>query len=151
MDVTSITRMVSSLKAAMEIGQTILNLRSASDLQAQAVALNTQILNALASALDAKAECLDLLEAKADLQKELRELKKQIRTRQNVEFRDNVYWLRKDRALDEGPFCPRCLGRPNQVIVTRMTRMTNPDNEVYWRCPVCDYMINKPGQSTPLE
>jgi len=87
--------MVSSLKAAMEIGQTILNLRSASDLQAQAVALNAQILNALASALDAKAECLDLLEAKADLQKELRELKKQIRTRQNVEFRDKFIGCEK--------------------------------------------------------
>jgi beta propeller repeat protein len=52
-------------------------------------------------------ECAKLSEENAQLRLEVHELREQIRTRQTMEFRDDVYWRNEDGQLI-GPICPKC-------------------------------------------
>jgi hypothetical protein len=99
MDITSINAMLTSLKAAKDIGQGMLELKTAAEVQTKVIELQTLILAAQSSALDAKGECLDFLEKIADLKKENRELRERIELRERLAFRDNVHW-RKVRVAE---------------------------------------------------
>src|SRR5215467_12644303 len=115
MDIASITATLASLKAAKEIGQGLLELKSVTDIQTKVIELQNLILAAQSSALDARGECIDLVEKNAELQQKLRLLNEQMETRQNMIYRDDVYWMPKEGGIDEGPYCPRCLDGPHHL------------------------------------
>src|SRR6266571_3103207 len=83
-------------------------------------------------------ECAKLAEENARLRQENLQLHERIETRENMEYRDDVYW-RRVSDLVEGPFCPRCFDKDQ-----RQARMTRSEGE-FWRCTVCDLIIDKPS------
>lgn len=91
---------------------------------------------------DVQMEGARLAEENARLRQELIELREQLRTRQEMQYQDNVYWRQSGQGSREGPFCPKCLdgdGKP--------ARMSDRADDDFWRCPVCSYIIMKPGRS----
>jgi hypothetical protein len=88
---------------------------------------------------DVQVECAKLAEENARMRQELINLRAQVQTRQEMTFRDNVYW-RTSKGEDEGPYCPKCLDGSN-----RAARMTNMADDAFWRCPVCTCAIQMPG------
>jgi DNA repair exonuclease SbcCD ATPase subunit len=85
-------------------------------------------------------ECVKLAEDNANLRQELIELREKQKTRQDMEHRDNAYWRRLEGDKYEGPYCPKCLDGENKAA-----RMSARDGDNYWRCPVCDLPILRPG------
>lgn len=91
---------------------------------------------------DVQMEGARLAEENARLRQELIALQEQVRTRQEMQYRDNVYWRQAGQGEREGPFCPKCLdgdGKP--------ARMSDRADDDCWRCPVCRYVVMKPGRS----
>ena len=86
---------------------------------------------------DVQMEGAKLAEENARLRQELIDLRQQVQTRQEMIFRDNVYWRHQSDDKIEGPFCPKCLDGEGKS--SRMTDLA--DN--YWRCPVCSFAIEK--------
>lgn len=61
-------------------------------------------------------ECANLAEENARLRQELMDLREKTRARQEMEFRDNVYWRLSEDARKEGPFCPKCLDGDGNLV-----------------------------------
>jgi hypothetical protein len=87
---------------------------------------------------DVQMEGAKLAEENARLRQELIDLRQQVDTRQQMEFRDNVYWRLSLQGKGEGPFCPKCLDGDGKAA-----RMVDAPN--HWECPVCDFTTRKPG------
>jgi hypothetical protein len=103
---------------------------------------NTDLRQKLA---DVQMEGAKLAEENARLRQELIDLREQLQTRQDMHFRDNVYWRRRADA-EEGPFCPKCLDGDRKAA-----RMVDRPDDEWWRCPVCKTIIEKPGRhSRPI-
>jgi len=85
-------------------------------------------------------ECAKLAEENAHLRQELLEFREQKKVRQNMEFVESVYWRAND-GKREGPFCPKCLDGNE-----RSSRMADRHDDHCWRCAVCGYAIQKPGE-----
>jgi hypothetical protein len=142
MDIGSIGSMLSSLNAAKNIGQAMLEMKVSSDVQTKVIELQSQILGATSSALDAKTECIELVEENARVRHQLRQLQDQIAARNGMTFEYNVYW-RSNGSISEGPFCPRCFDGESQ----RAARMSIVKDPGFWRCPVCGCFEHMPGSS----
>ena len=148
MDIASINALVASLKAAKDIGQGMLELKTAAEVQTKVIQLQGLILEAQSSALDAKTECVELIEENADLKKDNRELRERLEIRERMVFRDNVSWRTIDESeSDEGPFCPGCFDGTNHLAA----RLAERHGDKYWRCPVCSAFIQKPGADQRTE
>ena len=89
---------------------------------------------------DVQVECAKLAEENAHLRQELIGLREQAQTRQDMQYRDNVYWRQFPDGKQEGPFCPKCLDGDSKAA-----RMSNRPGDSCWRCPVCNYFIQKQG------
>jgi len=84
-------------------------------------------------------ECAKLAEENARLLQELLELKQQAQIRQEMHYRDNVYWREVAGASSEGPFCPKCLDGSHKAV--RLTDLSDT-----WHCPVCNWALWKPNR-----
>lgn len=89
---------------------------------------------------DVQLEGAKLAEENARLRQELIELREQVRTRQEMQHQDNVYWRQSGQGRREGPFCPKCLDGEGKAA-----RMSDRPDDHWWRCPVCGCIIKKPG------
>lgn len=90
-----------------------------------------------------RVECAKLAEENARLRDELTALREQTSLRAAMEFRENVYWRKGDgMERSEGPFCPKCLDGTGKAA-----RMAVREESDYWRCLVCDCVIQRPGPS----
>lgn len=87
-------------------------------------------------------ECAKLAEKNARLRQELLDLREQSQTRQEMKFKDNVYWRVNGDEM-EGPFCPKCLDGDK-----KSSRMAERSEDSFWRCPVCGCNIRRPGTSS---
>jgi len=90
---------------------------------------------------DVQVECAKLAADNASLRQENLEFREQLQTRQDMEFRQNVYWRRLAPGKFEGPYCPKCLDGERKTA-----RMGDRPDDHYWRCPVCGTFIQKPGE-----
>lgn len=81
-----------------------------------------------------------LVAENAELRQQLTELRERQRTRSAMRFEQNVYWQAMDGASRVGPFCPKCLDGGEKAV-----RMTDRVDDHWWRCPVCDVTVEKPG------
>ncbi|MGZ3592053.1 MAG: hypothetical protein ACXU99_15475 [Thermodesulfobacteriota bacterium] len=98
---------------------------------------NTELKQKLA---DVQMECANLAEENARLRQELIDLREKVQTRENMEYKDNVYWRRSSDGKLQGPFCPKCLDGTQKAA-----RMKERSNDHWWRCPVCDCIVERPG------
>ena len=94
---------------------------------------------------DVQVECAKLAEENARLRQELIDLRERERIREEMQYADNVYWRPSGKGKREGPFCPKCFDGENKTA-----RMSEHLEDSYWRCPVCNYAILKPGESHTL-
>lgn len=62
-------------------------------------------------------------------------------TREEMHYQYNVYWRQSGPGAPEGPFCPKCRDGEGKTA-----RMSDRPHDDFWRCPVCDYTIEKPGR-----
>lgn len=85
-------------------------------------------------------ECVKLAEDNAFLRQQLLDLREKEQLRENMEFRDNVYWQRLEDGKYEGPYCPKC-----RDGAQKNTRMQERSDDHYWRCKVCSCSVEKPG------
>lgn len=90
---------------------------------------------------DVQMEGAKLAEENARLRQELLDLREQAKTRQEMHYRDNVYWRQLGGGKSEGPFCPKCLDGNGKTA-----RMSDFADFQSWICPVCSCSIQKPGR-----
>ena len=62
-------------------------------------------------------------------------------TLEEMHHQYNVYWRQTGQGTGEGPFCPKCRDGER-----REARMSDQPHDDFWRCPVCDYVVEKPGR-----
>jgi hypothetical protein len=74
------------------------------------------------------------------LRQVLTDLHRKMKTDQEIHYRDDVYWRKLEDGKEEDPFCPKCFHRDDKT-----PRMTDRPGEKNWQCPVCTYVIWKPG------
>jgi hypothetical protein len=86
-------------------------------------------------------ECAKLAEENARLRQELVDLRERAEIRRTMTYAGNVYWREVD-GHREGPFCPKCLDGDNKAA-----RMAERADDRYWRCAVCAYSSEIPGQA----
>jgi ribosomal protein L37AE/L43A len=89
---------------------------------------------------DVQLEYAKLAEENVRLRQELLDLREHAQTRQEMHYQDNVYWRRSGQDKVEGPFCPKCLDGQDKPA-----RMSERSGDSFWRCPVCNTAIRKPG------
>ncbi len=89
---------------------------------------------------DVQVECAKLAEDNALLRQDLIEIREKLQAREDMEYRNNVYWRRLSDGKFEGPYCPKCLDGERKVA-----RMADRSDDNFWRCAVCDYLIEKSG------
>ncbi|MCI0650431.1 MAG: hypothetical protein L0Z55_00960 [Planctomycetes bacterium] len=89
-------------------------------------------------------ECAKLSEDNAQLRQELVDLRKQAEVRQEMDYANDVYWRVAGEGKRDGPFCPKCLDGK-----AMLARMSNQASDRYWRCHVCDHVIEKSGRGSP--
>lgn len=92
--------------------------------------------------VDVQMEGAKLAEENGRLRQELADLREQARTRQQMQYENNVYWRQTTEGKREGPFCPKCLDGNNKP-----SRMSDFSDFHAWICPVCNCSIPKPGRS----
>ena len=124
MDITSISAAINSLKAATDIAQGIIKLKSLSDVQTKVIELQNQILTAQSNALNALAEHSALLERIEALQKELARLKAWEQERTNYALKEvapgNFAYVLKEGTKPEEPqywLCCQCFDEGYKSIV----------------------------------
>jgi hypothetical protein len=93
---------------------------------------------------DVRMEGAKLAEENARLREELIALRQRAELRASMKYRDNVYWQEPEGGAVEGPFCPKCFDGS-----ARAARMADRAQQEYWRCPVCDLIVDKPNRRPP--
>ncbi len=145
MDIASITAAISSLKAAKEIAQALLEMKSLGDVQAKVIDLQTQILSAQSSALDAQSEQFELRQRIAEIERQLSELKSWATERQRYELKAvaserYAYVLKAEHRGSEPEYwlCSNCFDRGERSIM-----QLGPHSQYgkQYQCPRCNHMI----------
>jgi formate dehydrogenase maturation protein FdhE len=71
-----------------------------------------------------------------ELQEENIQLKKRADFRENMEYRDNVFYLNNPpKGYHAGPYCPKCLEDTDKIASLRLR--TDRDGTRYGYCNVC--------------
>lgn len=124
MDITSISAAINSLKAAKDIIQGMMKLKSSADVQTKVIELQNQILLAQGNALDAKTEYSSLLDRVEALQKELVRLKAWEQERTNYVLKEvssgNFAYVLKDSTKAEEPqhwLCCQCFNDGYKSVI----------------------------------
>jgi len=90
-----------------------------------------------------KVELLERLSSlsneKEKLKKELTELKEQQKIKEQIEFKNDVYWKIKDKEKDikEGPYCPNCYDSEKKLM--HLLSSADPKHPY---CPKCNLIIS---------
>lgn len=84
--------------------------------------------------IDAKAALLEARQENIDLGQRVQQLEEAARLRDELTFKNNVYW-----KGDEGPFCPRCFDSDGAA-----RRMEVSSDDPTWKCLTCDKWVYTP-------
>lgn len=87
---------------------------------------------------DLRDELYKIIEEKFELQEENQDLKKRLNLKENLYFKNNMYWLKKENDI-VGPYCSKCYDKDNKLV-----HFHTDDN--YYRCPVCNFALNEEGK-----
>lgn len=142
MDITGIPAAVSSLKAAIDIAQSLLKMKNMTDVQAKVIELQSALLDAQSGALAATAAQYELLEKVRVLERELQAKTdwegEKVRYSLVTPWRGmaQAYALRRDAANGEPPHlvCTNCFNNGRRVI---LNPARDKDGWVQLVCPTC--------------
>ena len=132
MDISSIASALSSLKAAKDIAQSLLELKNAVDIQSRVIELQGAILTAQGKTLDAQAEQFEMQKLVSELETKLKQLSDQKEFVSRLKRQNSFYFA----DGDPDPFCPRCVEvnwRPVHLVKTTKLEMRLR----IWACPEC--------------
>lgn len=90
--------------------------------------------------LELKETILNLKEQILSIREENLALKEKITSdhqKENLIFRDNMYWKKQADGSEDGPFCSGCYDKDGSLIRMHVFRTVNI-------CPVCDKKIFNP-------
>lgn len=82
--------------------------------------------------LEVQEKLLEMQSKIQDLEKENSELKEKLKIKENLIYRNNVYWI-NNKDKEDGPFCPRCWDADKKLV-----RLQPFDKSDYsYDCPNC--------------
>lgn len=152
--VTEIAGLMSSLKAAKDIAQTMIGLRDAAAFQAKAIEFQSKILDAQNAAFAAQEERSALVERVHDLEQEVARLEAWDAEKQRYELKDVgsgalAYALKNEAGGTEPPhwICAKCYEDGKKSILQPETR--NPGRTEWMVCHRCDADIIVEGEREP--
>lgn len=84
--------------------------------------------------LEAQKELLEMQKKIQKLEKENKELKEKLEVEENLEYdnKNSVYWIKKEEAEKDGPFCSRCWD-----VDKKLVRLHPAGVEGRLVCPQC--------------
>ena len=88
--------------------------------------------------LDAQREMLDMQAEINTLHGKLLELEREKRDTEDLYFKDQAYWRKRD-GIEDGPFCPRCFDADRKIIRLRRVNGYVPS------CPNCQNYFGDSG------
>ena len=137
-----IAGVLSSLKAAKDIAETMIGLRDAAAFQAKAIDFQSKILDSMSSAIAAQEERAALLEKVRDLEKEVASFEAWDAEKERYELKDagngtRAYMLKTQASSAEPPhwICPKCFHDRKISILQPETRF--PGTGRYLVCSCC--------------
>jgi regulator of replication initiation timing len=86
---------------------------------------------------DLMLEGAKLIEENANLRLENQQLREQLALKDEMVFKDNLYWRRKTEGEEDGPYCPNCLDGSSKPV--RMTTQKDPKEGGFYACPVSNF------------
>jgi hypothetical protein len=100
--------------------------------------------------LDLQGQALELAEDRARLRSELEAIRQSADVRVRLLFHDNRYWLRRDGATPDGPFCSGCMDSKER-LVRLYHKIHDPDGETRYfnECPSCQQILWGQGNTPP--
>ena len=119
--------------------------------EAGKIELYQQVIDLQQGMIDAVAENTSLASENAALARQVRELtdqveglRRQLSRREEMAFRDDMYYTMVGGDRKDGPFCPRCLDDDMKAM-----RMTDRGNG-FICCVKCTYSVRTPGYVAPI-
>jgi len=125
MDLTSISTILSSLKAATEIAKLIKD----SDVSLEKAESKLKLAELISALADAKIEVTEIQQVLLEKDAEVRDLKAKLEVRAKLQWEKPYYWL-IDGTEKDGPFCQHCYDKNRELI-----RLQGSSG--YWECKAC--------------
>ena len=151
-----ITGLVSSLKAAKDIAETMIGLRDTAAFQGKAIEFQSKILDSMSSAIAAQEERAALLQKIDALEKEVARLETWEAEKQRYELKDAgggalAYALKEEARGSEPPhwICPQCYQDGKKSILQSEMRM--PARRDTLVCHGCSTDLILSGYREPTE
>lgn len=132
MDISTIAAAVESLKAAKDIAQGMLALKTQAEVQTTVIELQALILEAQGKALQAQAEHFELYRALASARDEVARLRDMSKAIAALSRKDRFYFAEGD----PDPLCPRCVEIDSVLVHLTKTNELEMRHRV-WACPQC--------------
>lgn len=152
--VAEIAGVMSSLKAAKDIAETMIGLRNAAAFKAKAIEFQSKIYDAMSAAIVAQEERSSLLQKVGELEKEVARLEAWDAEKQRYELKDVgsgalAYALKNEASGAEPPhwICAKCYEDGKKSILQPETR--NPGRTEWMVCHRCDADIIVVGEREP--
>jgi len=93
--------------------------------------------------LEAQEKLLEMQKKIDDLKKENKKLNEKLKIKENLEYKNNAYWSKKDDDSKDGPFCSRCWDVDKNLVHLHPAGM-----EGSWVCPHCKRWVSS-GKDWP--
>ena len=137
-DITAISVGLQSIKTALDITKELRNI-DASLADAEVKLKIIELMDALS---EVKLQISDARDENLDLKEKIKELESKLNLQEEVEFRDNHYFLKNPKSDQApGPFCSNCYSDGKKLIL--VSELTG-DFQVFgkYRCPKCQAKSN---------
>ena len=151
-DISSIATIFTSLKAAKDIAEAMVDLRDAAAFQTKLLEFQSKLIDANSAAFAAQDERSALLQHVSALEKEVANFKAWGARQQRYELKNLgysafAYMLKKEERGGEPPHwvCANCF-EEKRVSILQFTHVRRGEGKV-WICPACKSTVD-PGTST---
>ncbi len=133
----------------VDIGTTIATIKAIAGVAKAAgqIELYNQVINLQQTILELIGDNTRAVQENSQLTRELGDVRDKVASlealllqRGEMVFQENVYWRVLSGSTRDGPFCPACLDGNGKAA-----RLINRSDDHWWRCPVCESTVEKPG------
>jgi hypothetical protein len=126
-DLTSISAILSSIKAASDIAK----LLKEADLSLEKAELRLKLADLISALADARIEIASIQESLNLKDGQIRELEQALNIQRNLQYEEPSYWLREGDKR-EGPYCQRCYDKDRKLV-----RLQGYETGIF-DCKVCN-------------
>ena len=127
-DITSISAILSSIKAASDIAKLLKD----ADLSLEKAELRLKLADLISALADARIEMAAVQETLNSKDQQIRELQEAFRIKSQLQYEQPYYWL-VENGQRTGPYCQNCYDKDQKLI-----RLQGYDNG-YWDCKACGH------------